>query len=723
MKINTKLLLPAILGWMNVYSQSIHHELNANVNIEAKSISVIDSITIPAEYFAQHDTLSFYLNGNFKVKSLNPAYKLSEVKLATTGTASANSIVPKEYVLQFSGSKKQALIIPLQYSGKVEGEIKMGAVEYARGFGETSGIISEKGVYLANATLWIPDFDVRLFSFNLTTTIGKDWSVVSQGTRTKNEIVKDKKIIRYESPNPSDEVYLIAAKFTEYTKMDGGIAIQAFLRTPDSTMAMKYIDATIGYMDMYVKLVGTYPYTKFALVENFWETGYGMPSFTLLGEQIIRFPFILYTSYPHELLHNWWGNSVYVSTEKGNWCEGLTAYMADHLMKEQQGKGAEYRRDILQKFTSYVNETNDFPIAKFISRHNPAEEAIGYGKVAMFNHMLRMELGDETFTKAYSKYYQDNKFTLATFDEIKKSFESVSGKNLQAYFDQWLLRKGATTLTVSNVEAKANGNQYELSFKLFQAQKEDVFDINVPVAIYLEGSETVEMKIVQSAQRENTYSFTFDKRPVRVDIDPEFDVFRRLDHNEIAPTISQVFGSKESIVILPKNSPFLKDYTDLANAWQATQKVQGNTMDIVFDTDLKEFPKDKAVWVIGFENEFAKKMSGLDIYSNSFSKETNELIEKATKEGSLVYSSRNPSNDEEAAGFLGCNSSKAIAGLTHKLTHYSRYGYLGFEGDTPTNTLKGEFPALNSPLNTYIKYNGATIQTAAKLKPRKALAY
>ena len=100
----------------------------------------------------------------------------------------------------------------------------------------------------------------------------------------------------------------------------------------------------------YSGLIGPYPFNKFALVENFWETGYGMPSFTLLGPEIIRFPFILHSSFPHEILHNWWGNSVFVDYGTGNWCEGLTAYLADHLVEEQRGKGAEYRRGTLQKY-------------------------------------------------------------------------------------------------------------------------------------------------------------------------------------------------------------------------------------------------------------------------------------------------------------------------------------------------------------------------------------
>ena len=88
-------------------------------------------------------------------------------------------------------------------------------------------------------------------------------------------------------------MHLIAAPFTEYSRDAGAVKAMAFLRKPDQALADRYLDATAQYLEMYRGLLGPYPYSKFALVENFWETGYGMPSFTLLGEQIIRFPFIL----------------------------------------------------------------------------------------------------------------------------------------------------------------------------------------------------------------------------------------------------------------------------------------------------------------------------------------------------------------------------------------------------------------------------------------------
>ncbi len=137
---------------------------------------------------------------------------------------------------------------------------------------------------------------------------------------------------------PTEEIYVIAAAFTEYEFDAGAVKAMAFLREKDDALANRYLETTAQYLEMYRKLIGPYPYGKFALVENFWETGYGMPSFTLLGSQIIRFPFILHSSYPHELLHNWWGNGVFVDFESGNWCEGLTAYMADHWSPNSEAR-------------------------------------------------------------------------------------------------------------------------------------------------------------------------------------------------------------------------------------------------------------------------------------------------------------------------------------------------------------------------------------------------
>jgi hypothetical protein len=700
------------------FSQPIHHQIKAVINVPDKYMEVEDSVKFPGTYFTgNRDGIHFTLNANFTVKLLNTEVKLQEVTMQSHDTTGAKV---KKYVVDYGiGSLKNGMLV-LQYKGKITGEIKEGAVEYARGFSETSGIISNDGIYLAGSTAWVPSFNDEFFTFDLTTVMDSAWGVVSQGTRTKNMVSGNKRTIQYSFTDPADEVYLVAAPWTEYSKMSGKVLIQAELRKPDTALANRYINATADYLALYEKLIGPYPYSKFTLVENFWETGYGMPSFTLLGEKIIRFPFIITTSYPHELLHNYWGNSVYVDYSKGNWCEGITAYMADHLFKEQQGQGAEYRRTTLGKFTDFVNETNDFPVNKFQARNNSAEEAIGYGKALMIFEMLRYDMGDDVFRKAFSAFYQKNIFKKASWDDIMIAFENASMKSLKPFFDQWLKRIGAPTLKLSNVIVTPADKKYDISFTLSQIQKEEPFTVKIPVVVYDE--EKVTVKDFTMTQREEKFIISCDKAPVRIDIDPQFNVMRRLDKEEVPVSISQIMGDKDVVMILPKSSPLIKEYTDLAEQWKKTQEVQGCKFEIKYDADLQELP-DKASWIVGFDNKFASTLNVFNNYAGYIPKETIAKTDSLKQSGGLVYVYQNPKNKNITNGFLGSTNQKMIDGLKRKVVHYGKYSYLGFEGDDAVNKLKGEFPALSSPLSYYIKYNGKVLTTAAKLKPRKALMY
>jgi len=721
MKIKSKILLLAVFICFatSIIAQNIHHNIYITINIASKTLEATDSVKIPYSFLAKiKDTLAFEINAGFTIKSLDSKYKISEIKPNKKDEGS--EIKVKRYMISFSKTDVKYFTVPVQYSGKVEGKIEEGAAEYARGFSETAGIISNEGVYFANTTYWLPFFADTLYTSNLSAKIDSAYGIISQGTRTKNEIQKNYRVVNYISENPSEEFYLVAGRWTEYNSSEGKILVQAELRTPDKELADKYMKATIGYLMLYEKLIGPYPYSKFTLVENFWETGYGMPSFTLLGEKVIRLPFIISSSYPHELLHNYWGNSVYVDNDKGNWCEGLTVYMADHLLKEQSNQGNEYRRVTLQKFTDFVNESNDFPLAKFKSRNNSAEEAIGYGKSSMLFEMLRYAYGDAVFKKAISLFYNENKFKMTSYDEVRKAFEKASGRNLKEFFNQWLNRTGAPNISLSNVSVKSENNFYTLNLTLSQTQKEDVFKVSVPVVISLDGVDTVITKNVDMSQREESFSFGFNQRPSRIDVDPQFNVFRRLSKGEVPPSISQIFGDKDVVMILPKNSPFIKEYTDLAEQWKQTQLVQGNSIEIKFDEDITELPA-KAYWIIGFENKFAPSADVFNQYADMLSKETFAQKESLQKNGALVYVFQNPRNKEVTSGFLGSANQKMIAALKKKITHYTKYGYLGFEGDEGVNKLKGEFPALNSPLTYYIKYDGKVLPVTAKIKVRKAM--
>ena len=109
-------------------------------------------------------------------------------------------------------------------------------------------------------------------------------------------------------------------------RREGPLVAQTYFTSANQDLAPAYLDAVIRYLKLYSELFGPYPFPKFAVVENFFPTGYGFPSYTLLGSTILRLPFILSTSLGHEIAHCWWGNGVQVDYESGQ-----LERSADHL--------------------------------------------------------------------------------------------------------------------------------------------------------------------------------------------------------------------------------------------------------------------------------------------------------------------------------------------------------------------------------------------------------
>lgn len=708
---------------INAQSPLIHHELNVVIKPDMSLLEVTDEVTIDKSLVK--DGLQFKLHNALSVEPSEMITKLDKqvdaedigMDLDDSGTKSDLKL--NVYAIKFSPNNSGNLKLILKYKGKIESPVKQSKENYARGFSESPGIIWEKGVYLAGSTYWVPYFGDELVSFNLTTTLPDSWKTVSVGTRTLDEKKNGQHIDKWESPTPQEEIFLIAAPFQEYDYPMGSVTAYAFLRTPDEALANKYLEATAQYMEMYRKLVGPFPYTKFALVENFWETGYGMPSFTLLGEKIIRLPFILHSSYPHELLHNYWGNSVYVDFKSGNWCEGLTAYMADHLIKEQRGQAVEYRSETLQKFTDYVTPENDFPLSKFSSRFDPPSEAIGYGKTSMVFHMLRRKVGDEQFIKSFQVFNRNNKFKRSSFDDIRKAFEEVTGKDWKWFFDQWVNRTGAPQLVLEDVQVNSVRGSNNVSFTLKQIQPEEVFYLDVPVVIVTKDgikTETVEMN-----EKESKYNFTVDSAPLKILIDPEFDLMRKLDPRESPPTFTKAFGSKKSLIILPdQNDASYQQYKDFVELWI---KGNENKFSVKSQDQVKELPDNESVMLLGTKNKFNS------VVNSELKKYNSEILNNGIKFGkreipsddnSFFISVSNPKNIKEVITLLTIGNKSAVEGLNDKLPHYAKYSYLAFNGSEPANIEKGVWQVINSPMFKDIASADNNIEV--KLETRKALA-
>ncbi len=687
----------------------VHHDLAVTLDPANHRLKVRDRIRIPGAFVTAPFTIS--LNADLNVQAVGGGLKLVPIRSRVPGSDSGldrddhdvASRVPVNLYRVEGAIPGQGLTAEFDYEGIVNYTVKETGGEYARAFAQSPGLIEERGVYLAGSSHWVPRVADALMTYTLVVELPAGWKSVSQGERTSSAPE------RWSVSTPTEEVHLIAAPFTEYSRDAGAVKAMAFLRKPDRALADRYLDATAQYLEMYRGLLGPYPYSKFALVENFWETGYGMPSFTLLGEQVIRFPFILHSSYPHELLHNWWGNGVFVDFAGGNWCEGLTAYLADHLIAEQRGQGADHRRAILQRVTDYVTPENDFPLSRFQSRYNAVTEAVGYGKTAMMFNMLRVKVGDAQFIKALQAFYRDNRFRVASFDDIRKSFEMASGLDLRPFFDQWV--KGVGTPELKLDHAEAHGERVDIT--LSQVQPGRLFTLDVPVAI--ETDKGIETRTVSMSSDRARVDVSFDLKgsAQRVEIDPQFQLYRRLSPFEIPPSLSKAFGAGKVLIVMSADSASV--YAGLAKAWSR------DGVETVMDSQLDALPADRAVWVLGAGNKFAPVVAqALETYGASLNatglRTANAMHEAAGR--SLVAAVRHPQNPASVVIYVSASSEAAANALARKLPHYGKYSWLVFAGDDATNEATGEWPIGDTPLARNLTPQARPI----KLAPRKALA-
>ncbi|WP_295392812.1 M1 family aminopeptidase [uncultured Thiodictyon sp.] len=657
----------------------VDHAMEVTLDPAAGTLSVTDQLTLPPGL----DAVDLVLHAGLAPRVLSADATLEPLEPQPEDTHLA--------VLRLHLAPAAKGTVTLAYGGT----IRHGLAAVREGMGRerqgSLGTIGPDGVFLDGGSGWYPRVPGTLQRFDLRVTLPPGWRAVSQGAGPERAGFAGS---TWTETQPQDDIYLVAAPFTLYRDSEG--RAQVWLREPDQPLAARYLAATNEYLDLYSRLIGPYAYAKFALVENFWESGYGMPSFTLLGPKVLRLPFIVTTSYPHEVLHNWWGNGVFVEERTGNWCEGLTTYLADHLMKERAGQGADYRRDTLQTYADFVHTAADFPLTAFRARHGEASQAIGYGKSAMFFHNLRVQLGDAAFVQGLKRFYADNRFRAAGYADLRRAFASASGRDLKDYFTAWTTRTGAVRLALAAVQAERTPTGYQVSGRVMQTQREAPFPLTVPVVVHqLAGPP--QRTLVELTGREGPFAIELQSAPVRLAIDPEFDCFRTLEPGESPVALGGLFGAEEGLILLPSKAEpkLLAAYRDLATAWQAGHP----GWQVALDQDLGALPPERAIWLLGWENRFIHDFaSGTQDFSLDPAGHSAHIAGSAVASDAATSLVLTRMTDGAPQGLLATDDPAALPGLARKVPHYGKYGYLVFVGAAPDNRVKGQWPSGDSPL-------------------------
>jgi len=687
--------LAFLLGMMGVevqaemqWNRPHRHHLEITLDMKGERANIQDLLTLYPKK-VEGDSIDFLLHAQYTIEKTEIPHKgnwkvtTEEVENGPVPLTRIRIFKPKDLpwprFLQFKILYKGTYFDPLAGN------------ETSAPGGETRG---EETLFLSGASYFYPHLDdpsgKSLLTFSMGVATPKPFKVVSQGKRIRETTVNGPRHTLWQCDDPMEEIFLIAGKYNEYQARHEDIRLYVFLREPDEELAQRYLKAAQSYIPFYERMFGPYPFVKFAVVENSRQTGYGMPSFTLLGSRIIRFPFILKTSYPHEILHNWWGNGVYVDPNDGNWSEGLTAYFSDHLFPELEGRGDRYRFQELMKFLNFVNPSNDFPLEKFRARDSMASQAIGYGKWVMILNMLRLEMGTEPFLESLAGFFLNNRFNYAGYRELRKEFERNYGRDLKPFFNQWIHSKGAPSLELKNARQEQTGTGYRLQLQITQ-NPSSFFALTLPIAVWHEGArEPVFLRMPLEARANQYLETRIPGKPKAVLIDPYHDLFRRLDRREVPASIGQTYGAQTTTSVLPE-----KGSIELTQGYKTFSKILGSNK-TVMDDQIPNPPAHSALWVFGKSNRMKNSLQPtLKKYDVHWNDQGIQVQGKhfPWKNHSFIFTIPNPAHPESSATWIVTHSPSSIPGLIRKLPHYSKYGFLVFSGDAPTNVFKGIWPA------------------------------
>ena len=684
------------------------HKIDIDIDITAHRLTATDMLTIKS-YHA--DSISLLLNESVKIAELRLNGNITKFE----GGLKENPFLKKVYEVDIKMPENppsspfekggQGGLITLEIKYAITFDKKPEKPKFSREFisDETVGYIGEEGIFLSPSALWYPVVEGgKDFAYKINITSEKGYEYITAGDRIRREEKGDKITTSFQFLNPSEEIFLVGGKYIISESNYNDIKIYTYFSPKDEDLSDGYIESVKNYLKLYEGLLGKYPFGQFSVVSNFLPTGYGFPTFTLLGQEILRLPFIKDTSLGHEVLHNWWGNSVYVDYESGNWCEGLTTYLADHYYKEMKGEGINYRKEMLRGYNSYINEGNDFPLSDFKSRTETFTRAIGYNKSVFVFHMLRIELGDEKFFSALKEIIKRQSFKVTSWIDLQKIFEEVNGEPLGWFFKQWIEVPGAPFLNLKNAAYKKKGEGYITSFKLVQDGKP--YLLNVSIEITTEKGKA--KKIIRIKDKEESIEIRTADRPLSLSIDPHADIFRLLHKQETPPTISRVMGDKNKIIVLPTggDKELIDTYKDISGAFLPPTPPffeGGDKGGMKNDVDLTmEDIKNNALFIFGGLNENKLLERLLDKLPDGTLIEKNKVtINNKSYQGEgyfTVLTIPNKFNPDKAIMIIIGFDPNSIRITGSKLIHYGKYSYLAFKDGR--NVDKGIWDTKDSPL-------------------------
>lgn len=465
------------------------------------------------------------------------------------------------------------------------------------------GIISAKpneGIYLPPGSYY-PSTDDDIANFDIKVTLPPEFTVITSGKLINETISTEQnstvKTYHYKSELPSDGFVLVGGKYIKKDTTHQGVQFSSYTFT-ESDHANTYLNESIKYYNLYTELLGSYPYSNFSIVENFFATGFGMPGYTLLSNKLMAMPWIVLTpgSLAHEFVHNWWGNSVYVNRKSGNWCEALTTYCTNYyynVLSNNPNGALDWRKKALIALEALPKESS-YPVSDFKYQSNNYDAVIGYQKGAFIFHEIAKIMGDSSFFKALRNFAEQYKGKRASWFALQMAFNRQAKTdgikiNLSSIINSWLRGNTIPTLKLDYISFDGDSIRFNIN------QNENYTSV-VPVVLRTNVGE--QKMYCTITQEKNRFSIQPKGIPISLQVDKDYEALRRLYKWEIPYSFNQTLANNPLIILPSQNSQDYKIALQLAEEMvEAEYNIEYKSIDKLQTQDWQ----NRTIIVVGNE--------------------------------------------------------------------------------------------------------------------------
>ncbi len=297
-----------------------------------------------------------------------------------------------------------------------------------------------------------------------------------------------------------------------------GTPVYSYVFPQDSVKGFKSYNYAKEILPFFIKKIGPYAYKKLANVQSKTIFG-GMENAGAIfyfedspGDKGIE------SLMAHEIAHQWFGDAASEKNFFNLWLsEGFATYLTHHYLenkygtdslkkrlREDRGKVLAFEKERMKPVVD-TSERKDFMVML-----NPNS----YEKGGWVLHMLRRKLGDDVFWKGIRQYYAEFDGGNANTMDFMKVMEKVSGKELGAFFKQWLYTAGHPDVLIKWQYLPAI---HTVKLTIAQ-QQQQVY--NLPLDISING----QVHRIEMTTRDIMVNFSSAKEPKKIIPDPSVNL-------------------------------------------------------------------------------------------------------------------------------------------------------------------------------------------------------